>query len=263
MKERERAGGSRGGTARWRRASVVALVWLVGSSITASRSPVRRMGPISYSRGSSAAKSPFTWFWTEPTMALADSGSGGAGASPGAPAAGAPNPAHTVMPPSGSHAPSIPTEPAADGTYPLSLAQLSSFDYQVPSDDDVKNADDDASKLPDQIPAPVHALDGKSVSLDGFILPLDIGTDEIRRFVLSPSLAGCCWGGPTKMNDWVDVHVSKKDLGERLSRMDPTVPITVWGKLAVGAVIENGWVASLYRMELERVAPREAKAAGS
>ncbi len=171
---------------------------------------------------------------------------------------GVPNPAHTVIPASGVPVAPLPTRPAADGTYHLSLAQLGSFDYQMPSSADLERTSGDPKGLTDQIPSALRALDGKRVSIDGFILEMDFDDRQIRRFLLSPSVPGCCWGGPTKMNDWVDVSVPSRSLAARLATMDDTAPITAVGRLAVGEMIEGGFLVSLYRMVADQVGPRVA-----
>lgn len=241
MIHRDPRGAPRRGTlALLGRAALVAVCWLVGASLASWTSPLPRSGPIALAASA-------------PPAAPAD-----AAAPPPALAASAPNPAHTVQPAPGDAVPPIPSGPGSDGRFHLSLAQLAAYPYRLPSEDEMKRIGTDTAKLPGQIPPEVMALGGKPVVVDGFLLPIDMGAEVIRRFVLSPSVAGCCWGGPTKMNDWIDVHVDDAKLGRRLMQMDQALPIRVWGKLEVGPKISDGFVESVYRMVPDDVRPRPA-----
>ncbi|MBK7976090.1 MAG: DUF3299 domain-containing protein [Deltaproteobacteria bacterium] len=218
------------------RAALVAACWLLGASLVSSTSPLRRPGPIAFAAGVPAP----------------DAAPGGAAA----PGAAAPNPAHTVGAPAGEPIAPVSATPGPDGRFHVSLAQLSAYPYRLPSESDMARIGSDPARFPDPIPPAILALAGKPVAVDGFILPIDMGAEVIRRFVLSPSVASCCWGGPTKVNDWIDIHVSDAKLGRRLMTLDQALPVRVWGKLEVGPKIVDGFVESLYRMALDDVRPR-------
>ena len=56
------------------------------------------------------------------------------------------------------------------------------------------------------IPDFIRAFDGKYVDMAGYMMPLDT-YDNIRSFILMPSLFGCCYGQPPAVNHVVLVKM--------------------------------------------------------
>ncbi|MEM6296640.1 MAG: DUF3299 domain-containing protein [Myxococcota bacterium] len=147
-------------------------------------------------------------------------------------------------------------ERTEDGAYlrvPMSL--LSGFAY------DPKPHPPGAAAL--GIPAPqepvpdeILALDGKTVALVGFMVPLDVDRGGVKTFVLSQNRSYCCYGIKPALNEMVLVQMGE---GRRAPFLKDT-PIAVLGKLAVSEQREGGVVLSLYRLEANTVTTLRAYA---
>jgi hypothetical protein len=120
----------------------------------------------------------------------------------------------------------------------VSFSTLSNFEYELPDPLD-------PSAKPDlnQLPAAIKSLNGKQVSIRGFMLPLDLDNTGVGEFMLNGSLDMCYFGAPVRMNEWVLVRME----GTKKARFTH-LPIVVSGKLEVGEQMKNGRVMSLYRM---------------
>lgn len=127
---------------------------------------------------------------------------------------------------------------ALDGFENVSFATLSNFEYELPDP-----LDRDATPNLNQVPAAIKALNGKQVSIRGFMLPLDLDQTGVGEFMLNGSLDMCYFGAPVRMNEWVLVKMT----GTRRTKFTH-LPLVVSGKLEVGEQIKNGRVMSLYRM---------------
>jgi hypothetical protein len=100
------------------------------------------------------------------------------------------------------------------------------------------------------IPARVRDLSGRRVAIDGFMLPLDIGSDGINQFLLNASYDMCQFGAPVVLNQQVEVTMTE---GRRTAFTH--LPLRVYGVLDVGEVFEDGKLRSLYRLQAEAVGP--------
>jgi uncharacterized protein len=121
---------------------------------------------------------------------------------------------------------------------PVSFSTLSNFEYELPDP-----LDPSAKPNLNQVPAPIKALNGKQVSIRGFMLPLDLDNTGVGEFMLNGSLDMCYFGAPVRMNEWVLVRMA----GTKKARFTH-LPIVVSGTLEVGEQMKNGRVMSLYRM---------------
>jgi hypothetical protein len=131
---------------------------------------------------------------------------------------------------------------AADSEYQeINFTVLSAFDYDLP------DPLEQSSKLNlNQVPARVKNLNGKKVSVRGFMLPLDIQPDGVSLFMLNASFDMCYFGAPVRMNEWILVRMKpgKKATFSHLA-------FRVSGVLEVGEEVKNGRVQSLYRMQAD------------
>lgn len=120
----------------------------------------------------------------------------------------------------------------------VTFSTLSNFEYELPDPLD-------ASAKPNlnQVPAAIKALNGKQVSIRGFMLPLDLDNTGVGEFMLNGSLDMCYFGAPVRMNEWVLVRMA----GAKKARFTH-LPLVVSGTLEVGEQLKNGRVMSLYRM---------------
>ena len=75
---------------------------------------------------------------------------------------------------------------------------LSGYDWEMPDP-----LDPSAKPPQNVIPASIKALDGKSVVLKGFMLPLDLDVNGVSKFMLNANLDMCYFGAPVRLNDWV------------------------------------------------------------
>ncbi|MCA9448148.1 MAG: DUF3299 domain-containing protein [Candidatus Omnitrophica bacterium] len=119
---------------------------------------------------------------------------------------------------------------------------LSGYEYMIPTLVVDKETEE---QLKDQIPNYIMALDDNKVSLEGYMVPLDIEDEKVKSFILTNSMMLCCFGSMPWINEWVYVEM---DEGHEADFFNDTV-IQVSGVLDVGEEIEDGIVLSLYRME--------------
>ena len=130
---------------------------------------------------------------------------------------------------------------AAQGYRPVTFNTLSNYEYELPDP-----FDPHPQPLQNTIPESVKALDGATVAIEGFMLPLDITPDGVSQFMLNGSLDMCYFGAPVRMNEWILVTMK----GGRRTKFTH-LAMTVKGRLSVGEEMRNGRVASLYRLEAD------------
>lgn len=129
---------------------------------------------------------------------------------------------------------------------------LGAFYYEIPNADGdaVKITDPQLARPKDQIPAPVKALTGKKVAVQGFMVPVKVEKGATKQFLLVKDQSLCCFGRMPRMNEWVSVKMT----GDKAARFIGDQPITVFGTLTVGEEYEKGEVLSIFRMEADDVA---------
>jgi hypothetical protein len=153
-------------------------------------------------------------------------GGGAPPASAGDAAADPPNSAAMRQP----HAPPRPGE-----VRQMTIKQLGNFKY------------DPANEA--NIPADVSRLNGMTVRLTGYMIPMD-QSSQITRFMLVPGLWTCCYGQPPEVQHTVSVECQP---GRSLSYMSK--PVVVEGKLSVGETQEDGYVVNIFRIVCDLVQP--------
>ena len=102
------------------------------------------------------------------------------------------------------------------------------------------------------LPPEVLALDGKRVAVSGFMDSMG-ELQSIREFVLSESVAGCCFGTPPGLNQLVLVTMKGR---KGVAYSDDA--IVVIGTLRVGEVRDGDFVTSVFRLEATEVKPTAA-----
>jgi hypothetical protein len=93
-----------------------------------------------------------------------------------------------------------------------------------------------------QAPDAIRALHGRTVRLTGYMIPLEMEGWNVRRCVIVPSQANCCYGVAPRFCEFVVATMRDED-GVRLA-LD--VPVTFTGTLSVGAPggkDPEGWAA--------------------
>lgn len=139
---------------------------------------------------------------------------------PGAPPA-EPRTAHPPLPP--------------EAVREITIKELGNFDYD-----------------PEQggnVPADVLQMNGSTVKLSGFMIPLD-QAERITRFALVPDLFACCFGAPPQIQHIVIVGCPP---GKGVSYYPEE--ITVEGRLSVQEKKEDGFIVSLFELEPRSVRP--------
>ena len=159
-------------------------------------------------------------------------------------------------------APTKPAKPAEPGTRSAAALQitkiggkeylnidfqlLASFPFEAPNDK--LTNDTQIAQVEKQIPAAIKALDGKNVMVRGFMVPVKDVQGHTPEFLVVRDQPTCCYSGMTTISEFVSVKVPGAGVESILDQ-----PITVQGKLHVGAVLESGYVLGVYRMEGEKL----------
>jgi hypothetical protein len=98
------------------------------------------------------------------------------------------------------------------------------------------------------VPGSIRGMDGKEVSLTGFMLPIRIHDRLVTQFMLLRTQNTCCFGIPPELHEVVEVL--KVDSPTKVL-MD--TPVTVVGHLHVRERWEGTFLCSIYQMDAERV----------
>jgi hypothetical protein len=97
---------------------------------------------------------------------------------------------------------------------------------------------------PSDAPPAVRAVDGRRVSITGFMYPLEAG-QKLRSFCLLRTTQTCCYGPRPQYSQYLLVEMAAPVPFERLA------PVTVTGRFAVDPRPEEGYI---YRLAGEAVA---------
>ncbi|MEQ2006505.1 MAG: DUF3299 domain-containing protein [Limisphaerales bacterium] len=129
--------------------------------------------------------------------------------------------------------------------------RLAAFNYDIPDEAPAAtNAPVKAVAAPkDQIPATVKAFDKQRVALKGFMLPLKVEGGLITELLIMRDQSMCCYGTVPKINEWVSVKMTGKGVKPIMDQA-----VTLYGKLHVGEIRENGYLVGIYQMDGEKVA---------
>lgn len=99
-----------------------------------------------------------------------------------------------------------------------------------------------------RLPAEVRALNGKRVSLTGYMLPTRLEHGLAVEFFIVRTAAMCCYGVTPQPHEWVAVKMKGKGL---VPLSD--VPLHFTGTLHVGEIYEGDTFVGFYRLEGESV----------
>tara|TARA_B100001939_G_scaffold330574_1_gene327841 strand:+ start:637 stop:1335 length:699 start_codon:yes stop_codon:yes gene_type:complete len=130
----------------------------------------------------------------------------------------------------------------------LGFDRLASFAYEVP-DDPVTEPKAKAIMDANEIPDTIKKFDEQKVALKGYMLPLKVEDGKITELLILRDQSMCCYGAVPKINEWVSVRMAKNKGVKPV--MD--VPVTIFGTLKVGEVLENGYLVGIYEMDGERL----------
>ena len=97
------------------------------------------------------------------------------------------------------------------------------------------------------MPEAVKKLDGTSVMMTGFMLPID-EVENIKQFLLVQSLWSCCYGQPPDINGIVRVVMK----GDKRVNYE-FEPIKIIGQFKVKATVEDGYCVDIYQLSTDSV----------
>jgi len=133
-----------------------------------------------------------------------------------------------------------------DGTVNADFETLASYTFAVP-DMTVSNHVS-VAQAEKQIPAGIKQLDGQTVRIRGFMMPIKEVQGKTTEFLITRSQPSCCFSGATEITEFVTVKVAGKGCD---TMMDDA--ISVVGKLHVGAVTDSGFIVGLYQLDGDKV----------
>lgn len=125
--------------------------------------------------------------------------------------------------------------PAPGQVLELGLKDLGNFDY-------------DADKG-GNIPKDVLALNGTTVRLKGYMIPMDQAAN-ITQFAVVADLFACCFGQPPQLQHTIVASTPK---GKSVSYYPDE--LVVEGKLKVSEVKDEGFIISIFQMDVTSVKP--------
>ena len=125
--------------------------------------------------------------------------------------------------------------PQPGETVELGIKDLGNFDYDA--------------EHGGNIPADVIAMDGATVRLPGYMIPLD-QAENIGEFALVPSLFSCCFGQPPQVQHTIVVHLPK---GKGISYFPDELQVE--GTLHVQEKKDEGYIVSIFDLDAVSVKP--------
>ncbi len=219
----------------------------------------------------SDAREDVSWLWTLAVtlavlclLALAGcSDDPNTAAAPTSPARGEPIASVTTVQMNASPAAAVTTalktQASTNGPAPatkhgftmVGFEKLAGYSIEVPDDllgpltNDAAAA---AAKTDAMIPLTVRALDKMQVSLKGFMLPLKVEGGLVTELLIMRDQSMCCYGSTPKLNEWVSIKMTGAGVKAIMDQ-----PVTLFGKLHVGEMRENGYLVGIYKMDGEKM----------
>lgn len=128
----------------------------------------------------------------------------------------------------------------AAGRRVVTFAELAGFVYTPPLDGAEWPKDAGTG-----IPETVRKLDGRRVSISGYMLPIQMEAGRVKQFLILRNQMACCYGVAPAPNEWIVVRCKTGIL--------PSLDMvtTFSGALRVGAMREQGYFIGIYELELE------------
>ncbi len=132
-----------------------------------------------------------------------------------------------------------------DGKYvSVSFDKLASFEYTMPEDLTEPVANEEGQVYKEQIPSSIKELNDTNISLKGFMLPLKVEKGSVTEMLIMRDQSMCCYGTVPKINEWVSVRMEDEGVKPVMDE-----PVTIYGTLKVGEVLENGYLVGIYEMD--------------
>lgn len=149
--------------------------------------------------------------------------------------------AGAVAPPSPSAGGRV-RETVVNGYLQLGFETLSGFDYRVYEYYAEGVSGRPLLKSDDVIPPAVKALDGRGVTVRGYVLPLRTRAGRVTEFLLLRDQGTCCFGPQAQINHFIRVTFP----GGRT--FESGLPYRVSGELRVGETYVQGYLTGIYQL---------------
>jgi hypothetical protein len=131
----------------------------------------------------------------------------------------------------------VHTKPAPGEVVTLAIKQLGNFEFNPETDMDVPND--------------VKLLEGATIRLNGFMLPLS-QSEKITEFALVPSLLSCCFGAPPGVEHTIMCRTAPNQA------IDYAVDeIVVEGTLHIRPKRQDNWTYSLFELDVHSAKVKE------
>jgi hypothetical protein len=127
---------------------------------------------------------------------------------------------------------------------PIRFETLGNFEIKVEWVMNPTNSAADSLKKEGEIPARVKALDGKKISIAGFMKPIKQDVGGSTEFLIVPNYFTCCEGEKPRVNQWLHVVSPQAPIPLANDR-----PLAVRGVLRVGEKLSGSNVVSIYQLE--------------
>lgn len=144
----------------------------------------------------------------------------------------------------------VAPERGANGYWKIGFNYLAAYEYKTPGADSFEPMKPVPGRM-DGIPDNIRDLEGRSVRLEGYMMPLAMGKDgSVKEFLIMRSVMTCCYGATPSPTEWVVVKP-----GPKSAKVKPTmdVPLVFFGKLHVGELYRDSSFAGIYELDLDRV----------
>lgn len=145
--------------------------------------------------------------------------------------------------------------PGKPGYTELGFDLLASYEFEVPDDllmPPTNKVAEASAQTAAKIPPNIKALDSKTVGLKGFMLPLKVEGGLVTELLIMRDQSMCCYGTVPKINEWVSVKMGQKGVKPVMDQ-----PVTLYGKLKVGEMRENGYLVGIYQLDGESMTTPE------
>lgn len=130
-----------------------------------------------------------------------------------------------------------------NGFLQVSFDWLASFDYEIPPEESAQKVSENTENV-SQIPQKIRNLDEKEIVLKGFMLPLKMEKGRVTELLIMRDQSMCCYGTIPKINEWVSVKMKEKGAKPVMEQI-----VTMFGKLHVGEIREDGYLVGIYEMD--------------
>ena len=143
----------------------------------------------------------------------------------------------------------VRTDKIQEGDF-VGFDQLAGFEVKL-NNDLLFNTNQPAwadAQIMAMIPDRIRAANGKSVNVDGFMIPLEYNGKKVSKFILAMNQNTCCFGGNPQIHEFIIVSVGGVGVNDEMD-----IPLSVKGVLRVGVQRNHGKLESVYRLQADKV----------